>query len=143
MSIDMLTRHDVIVQSPTNSCQDAAALMRARNVGCVVIVRDEEPVGIITDRDLVTRVMALGRDPARVLLQEVMSPSPIFVSHNRNLSEVIETMRELGVRRLPVVDAQNRLKGIIAADDVLMHLSHALGALGQAIQRELRSSPDA
>ena len=137
MTIDAMIRRDVVVQSPTSSCQQAAALMKERNVGCVVVVQDEEPVGIVTDRDLVTRVMALGRDPARVLLQEIMTASPAFLSHKRDLNDVIETMRELGVRRLPVVDAQNRLRGIIAIDDVLMHLSQQLGALGQAIQREL------
>jgi len=137
MTIDALVRRDVVVLSPTSSCQQAAALMRDRNVGCVVVVQEEEPVGIVTDRDLVTRSMAPGRDPARTLLQEIMSPSPIFLSQKRNLNDVVETMRELGIRRLPVVDAQNRLKGIIAIDDVLIELSHQLGALGVAIQREL------
>ena len=141
MNIDALVRLDVVVLSPTNSCQQAAVLMRDRNIGCVVVVRDEEPIGMVTDRDIVTRVVAAGGDPARSLLQEVMSPSPIFLSQESDLTDVVETMREFGVRRLPVVDAQNRLKGIIAIDDVLIQLSQQLGALGHAVQRELGSGP--
>lgn len=142
MSLDKLISRHVVVRAPTSSCRDAAEIMRERNVGCVVVVQDDEPVGIVTDRDLVLRVMADGRDPARVLLQEVMSPSPIFLSEKRELSEVIDTMRELGIRRLPVVDGENRLKGIISIDDVLMHLSREVGAVGQAIQRELGAAPN-
>lgn len=74
MTIDALVRRDVVVLSPTSSCQQAAALMRDRNVGCVVVVQDEEPVGIVTDRDLVTRVLAAGRDHVPRALE--LTPPP-------------------------------------------------------------------
>lgn len=137
MSLDKLINRDVVAQLPTHSCREAAEIMRERNVGCVVVVEDEEPVGIVTDRDLVVRVMAEGRDPSGVLLREIMSESPIFLSEKRDLGEVIDTMRELGVRRVPVVDAKHRLRGILSIDDVLMHLSREVAGVGQAIQREL------
>ena len=141
MSMHTLIRRHVVVQPPTATCYDAAELMRDRNVGSIVVVENQQPLGLVTDRDLVTRVIADKRDPAQVLLREVMSPSPIFLSHRRSVDEAVETMRDLGVRRLPIVDDQNRVVGILSLDDLLVHLGAQLNALGQAIQRELGPPP--
>jgi predicted transcriptional regulator len=137
MSIEKLMHKDPIVQLPTASCHSAAELMRDESVGSIVVVEDEEPVGVVTDRDLVTRVMAANRDPREVTLREVMSVAPIFLSKQRSLDEAVNTMKEFGVRRLPVVDGHNRPIGVLSLDDVLIHLAHQLSALGQAVEREL------
>jgi CBS domain-containing protein len=137
MSLDQLMRRPAVTQPPTASCYDAAELMRDRNVGSIVVVQDGSPQGIVTDRDLVTRIIASKRDAASVPLREVMSPSPIFLYQRRSLWEAIDTMRELGVRRLPVVDNDNRLAGIVSLDDILVHLSRQLAAVGQTVEREL------
>lgn len=140
MSIEKVMHPDPVVQPPTASCHDAAELMRDRNVGSIVIVEDDEPIGVVTDRDLVTRVMATRRASELVTLREVMSAAPIFLSKKRSLDDAVKAMKEFGVRRLPVVDAQNRPIGVLSLDDVLIHLTHQLSSLGEAVERELTRS---
>lgn len=136
VSIKPLVR-PVLTLLPSASCLDAARLMRKENVGSVVIARDGEPLGLITDRDLAMRVLADAQDPAAVRLGEVMTPDPIFISVRRSLDEAIVTMRNLGVRRLPVVNERGRLEGIVSMDDVLTHIARQIGQLGEVVQREL------
>jgi predicted transcriptional regulator len=66
-----------------------------------------------------------------------MSPNPVFISVRRNLDEAIATMRDLGVRRLPVVDENGHLEGIVSLDDILMRIARQVGQLGECVQREL------
>jgi CBS domain-containing protein/mannose-6-phosphate isomerase-like protein (cupin superfamily) len=122
---------------PDDSCLDAAQLMRSENIGSVVIARDGEPLGLVTDRDLAMRVLADAQDPVVVRLSEIMSPHPVFISVKRSLDEAIITMRELGVRRLPVVDERGHLAGIVSLDDMLMRIGRQVGQLSECVQREL------
>jgi predicted transcriptional regulator len=66
-----------------------------------------------------------------------MSPNPIFLSHRRSFDDAVQTMRELGVRRLPIVDDDARVIGLVSLDDILMQVAAQLDALGRAVQREL------
>jgi CBS domain-containing protein len=111
--------------------------MRDENVGAVVVANGREPVGIVTDRDLALRVVAEQRAPSDVLIGAVMSTHPAFLAKRRNLDEVISTMRQLGVRRLPVVDDAGNIDGILSLDDVLMLLARQLGEIGEAVRAEL------
>lgn len=140
ISIESLVRRPVKTLPPLASCVDAARLMRDANIGSVVVADDREPLGVITDRDLTLRVLAEGRDPTAVRIRDVMSPYPVFLSIRRSLDEAIVTMRDLGVRRLPVVDEHGHLEGIVAMDDILAVIARQLGQLGEAVQREIASS---
>lgn len=137
MPIESLLRRPVCTLPPETPCREAAQLLRDEGVGCVVVAEDERPLGIVTDRDLVVRVMATGLDPDKTRLREAMSPEPIFLTHERDLDQLLSTMRQQRVRRIPVVDAQGRLEGVIALDDLLPLLADQLGALADAIQGEL------
>jgi CBS domain-containing protein len=122
---------------PEDSCLEAAQLMRSANIGSIVIARDNEPVGLVTDRDLAMRVLADAQDPAALRLSEIMSPQPIFISVRRSLDEAIATMRDVGIRRLPVVDENGELAGIVSLDDILICIARQVGQLGECVQREL------
>jgi CBS domain-containing protein len=111
--------------------------MRDENVGAVVVANGREPIGIVTDRDLAVRVVAEQRAASDVPLASIMSTHPAFLATRRTLDEVISTMRQLGVRRLPVVDDAGNLDGILSLDDVLMLLARELGELGEAVRAEL------
>lgn len=137
MALEILIRRPVRTLPPTATCTEAAELMRSANVGAVVVAQGTEPRGIITDRDLTTRVMAERRDPATVQLREVMSSFPVFISNTRSLGDAIHTMHKFGVRRLPVVDESGQLDGLVSMDDLLMLMGRQLGELGEAIMREL------
>jgi len=139
MSIAELINPNVETLPRSATCVDAARLMRGQNIGSVVVANDREPVGVLTDRDLAVRVMAEARDPAKVRVEDVMSPHPIFLSVRRSLDEAIATMRDLGVRRLPVVNDGGRLAAVISLDDILARIARQVGQLGEAIQREIQA----
>src|SRR4051812_41966045 len=72
---------------PDDNCLEAAQLMRAENIGSVVVTRNDELLGLVTDRDLAMRVLADAQDPAAVRLSEIMSPNPVFISVKRSIDE--------------------------------------------------------
>jgi len=101
-----------------------AERMRKRNVGTVVVIdRARHPVGIVTDRDLVTRVLAERRDPAATAVGDVMTKSPTTVTAHGAPRLALELMRDGGFRRLPVVDPEGRLVGVLSLDDVVRTLA--------------------
>ncbi len=135
MAIEHLIRRPVKTLGPNASCKEAALLMRDENIGAVVVEEDGRPLGVVTDRDLVVRVVAAGRDPQRVRLSEIMSGDPIFVSGARGLDQVIAAMRDGAVRRVPIVDAEGRLRGLVSLDDLLVLLAGQLGDLSEAVRK--------
>jgi CBS domain-containing protein len=138
MSIESLLRRPVCTLPPDASCREAAQLLRDEGVGCVVVSEEDRPRGIVTDRDLVVRVMAAGLDPANTPLREVMSGEPVFLARDRSVQQVFATMREQCVRRIPVVDAEGRLEGVLSLDDLLLLLADELGDLAEAVRGELK-----
>ena len=141
MSISELVKRPVETLPPHAACIDAALLMRDQRVGSVIVAENKRPLGIVTDRDLSIRVMAERRDPARVPLKEVMSGYPVYLSQDSTLDDAVRTMREMGVRRIPVVDKEGRLDGVLSLDDVLMVLGRQFGLLSEAIGVELGAAP--
>jgi CBS domain-containing protein len=135
--IESLLRRPVCTLPPEATCQEAAQVLRDERVGCVVVAEDERPLGIVTDRDLVLRVMAAGREPGKTPLREVMSAEPVFLTKERGFDQLLATMRQQGVRRVPVVDEAGRLEGVVSFDDLLPLLSDQLGELAEAIREEL------
>jgi CBS domain-containing protein len=140
MPIEGLIKRPVQSLPPDASCADAARLMRDENVGSIVVAREGRPLGMVTDRDLAVRVVAEGVDPKRIPIREIMSGEPIFLSGERDIAQVIAAMRDLGVRRIPVVDAEGLLSGVVSLDDLLLLLGDQLAGLTQCIRREIDGS---
>jgi CBS domain-containing protein len=100
-----------------------AERMRQRNVGTLVVIdREDRVVGIVTDRDLVVRVIAGRRDPAETTVGDVMTPDPTTVTQHGARDIALLLMKDGGFRRLPVVDDQRRLLGVVSLDDVVRTL---------------------
>jgi CBS domain-containing protein len=137
MAIDRLIHRPVLTLSPDATCEEAAQLMRDENVGAVVVAEKGRPLGVVTDRDLVVRVMAAGDDADDVPLRKVMSGQPIFLGDQRNVDQVIATMRDQGIRRVPIVDAGGQLEGLLSLDDLLLLLSDQLGGLADTVRAEI------
>jgi CBS domain-containing protein len=85
----------------------------------------------------VVRVIATGQDPAKLGVGDVMSRKPIFVLQTRDVADVLELMRDLAVRRIPVVDEDHKLVGVVALDDVILALSSELAAVADTIRKEM------
>jgi CBS domain-containing protein len=114
--------------------QGAAMLMRKHHVGDLVVVEpngERVPVGILTDRDIVVSVIALGLDPASLLVGDIMSDDLLTTSENDDVYETIERMRYRGIRRVPVVNSAGGLTGIVSADDLLEFLAEEMGELSR------------
>jgi CBS domain-containing protein len=97
---------------------DAARIMRDENVGSLPLVEGGRLVGTVTDRDIVVRVIADGRDPQSVSVGEIASRDLVTVDPQQNLDEALRLMAQHQVRRIPVVEEDGRLVGVVAQADV-------------------------
>lgn len=116
---------------------EIARLMREGHVGSVVVVDDaSRPVGIVTDRDLVVEVLAAELDPRTVNVDEIMAIELVTAREDDDALDTLKRMRRAGVRRVPVVDAQGRLTGLVALDDLLEVAGGAIDDVLVAIRSE-------
>lgn len=132
--------HGAIVAELGESAATAARRMRDFRVGCVVVVRDARPVGIVTDRDLAVRVVAEGRDPDKTLISEIVTYEAATVPRDAGVETAVRLMSERGVRRLPIVTEDGRVTGIVTADDLTVLLTGLLGDLGAGIRDNVDAS---
>jgi CBS domain-containing protein len=121
--------------------------MRERNVGCLVVVDPGgvyggwRPVGLLSDRDIVTNVFARDCDPRSMVVEEVMARNPVIVWGNTSVDDAMQRMRAAGVRRVPVVDDRGCLTGILALDDIFDHLAQRTPCAVTPIRQDLRPEP--
>lgn len=131
----------VVTASERETLFDAAKKMWDQGVGTVVIVDEEQvPIGIITDRDVAMKGVALN-DPTWAPLKETMAQDIVVLHQDRDLFEAIRIMREQGVRRIPVVDDDGRLAGVISLDDMMMLLGKEAAHLSGAVAYGLGAGP--
>jgi len=141
MSIRQICKRAVVTIGRESDVAAAARLMRDEHVGYLVVtgVPNGRPIGVLTDRDIVLKVTARGRNPENVKVSDVMTSDPLVADLNADIGDTLRRMREIGVRRVPVVDGQGRLAGVVALDDVIDHLFAQLAAVAGAIRTEQRS----
>lgn len=102
---------------------EVARMMRKDDIGAVPVGRDDRLVGMLTDRDIVLRVVAAGRDPEKTRAADVMTPSIVYCRTTETVEDAIHLMTQKGIRRLPVLDDRKRLVGMLSLGDV----AHAAG----------------
>jgi CBS domain-containing protein len=140
MRIKDICSRVVVVAEPSTDLRQAARLMRDHHVGALVVVEATDggrrPIGIVTDRDIVVAVVAAADvQPEAVSVGEVMSRNLVVAAEDVGVFEAVDLMQDNGTRRLPVVDSDQRLVGIITLDDVLRMVAGELTALAIAAQR--------
>jgi len=99
---------------------EAARYMMEHNVGAVPVLRNGDLTGILSERDIMNRVVAVGRTPGTTAVSEVMTANPRAVNADESIEECLFIMREFGFRHLPIVEGKE-LKGLVSLRDVLMH----------------------
>jgi CBS domain-containing protein len=129
--IESITLRRVISLGSTASVREAAGVMTRANCGSVLIIEPPDLLlGIVTERDLMTRVLARGLDPEGTTVREVMTPSPVCVSPEMRVSDAVVIMIEKGFRHLPILAPGARILGVFSVRDAL---PREIGtALGQA-----------
>lgn len=115
-----------------DSIVEAAKVMRGEDSGIVPIVDGDRLVGVLTDRDIVTRVIAAEKDPKLVKVEEIASQNLVTVDPDQGLDEALRLMAHHQVRRLPVVEEDGKLIGIVAQADVARHA--ALNGVGEVVR---------
>ena len=103
---------------PDNTLVEAAGLMRELDVGALPVCEGDRLEGIVTDRDIVLRATADGRDPNSMLVREVMSHSIVHIFADQEVEEAVHLMEDCQVRRLPVLSRAKRLVGIVSLGDI-------------------------
>jgi CBS domain-containing protein len=137
MSVGRICIREVDTAIFDETAATAAERMHQRAVGTLVVVNDaSQPIGIITDRDLVTRVMAPGRLATETLLRDVMTAAPRTVSEHDSIESALSLMRSGNFRRVPVVDENKKLVGLVTLDDILMLLAEEFGDIGKLLEHE-------
>ena len=146
MAIGEICSREVLFARRGTTVKAAAALMRESHLGSLVVVDETNgkriPSGILTDRDIVVAVVALGLNPDVIQVGDVMSQELLAVREDAGVAETVELMRLKGVRRLPVTDDSGALVGIVAADDILTLLAEEMSALAKMISREHKREKD-
>lgn len=141
MSAGEYCNRDVVVAEKTESVREAINLMRSNHVGDVVVIEKRDdlivPVGILTDRDIVVEILAEDVDLDAVNVGDVMSYQLVTVNEETKLLDVIKLMRIKGIRRLPVVNKQGGLEGILSVDDLLELVVEQLTDIVSLVSNEI------
>jgi CBS domain-containing protein len=137
MSVGRICAREVDLAEEHEPLQAAAERMHARNVGSLVVLNEaKEPVGILTDRDLVVKGVARGLNPYEAVVSEVMTPCPAAVQEETPIEEALRLMRSGGFRRVPVVNGEGKLAGLVSLDDILELLAEEFQEIGGLLSKE-------
>jgi len=115
---EVMTR-DVQTISTQDTVQRAAQLMDALNVGAIPVVDDGKLVGMVTDRDITVRSVAVGQDPTSTRVNDVMSTDVRTCTVDQSVEDVLAQMADVQIRRVPVLDENGRIIGIVSLGDVI------------------------
>jgi CBS domain-containing protein len=143
MTVGEICNRNVVVAPKTEMIVDAAKRMRTSHVGDLVVIENRNgrhfPIGMVTDRDIVISVVAGDPDHINYLLvSDVMSNDLITAREHESIEAALKKMEEHGVRRLPIVDADGALIGILTLDDILQYLTGQQSELVALVAREQR-----
>ncbi|MCR4400746.1 MAG: CBS domain-containing protein [Syntrophomonadaceae bacterium] len=136
MSIAAICRKEVMTAKPETSLREVAKLMEAGNVGCVVVVSEGKPVGIITDRDMVLKALIPGRDLETTEARRIMSTDIITFAESMGTMQALEKARGKAARRFPVVDEGGLLVGIVTLDDIIGQVACKLSMVASILGQE-------
>lgn len=118
MKVNEIITHDPEVIRPETALIEAAQKMKSLDIGMLPVCDGDRLVGVITDRDIAVRGVAQGYDPKTARVQEVMTPEVIYCFDDEDVKDVAKKMEEKQVRRLPVLNREKRLVGIVSLGDL-------------------------
>ena len=136
MSLGTLIARKVVTVDPQESLSKAAHLMEQENVGAIVVVERDRPVGILTDRDLALAICLHGAKPFEAVQTRMTCPVDT-IRDDEGVYNATQKMMELAVRRLPVVDHLGQLVGLLSLDDLLSLLSRELRNVAAGVRAEV------
>ncbi|HSG31838.1 MAG TPA: CBS domain-containing protein [Thermodesulfobacteriota bacterium] len=136
MSISSFCNKEVICVEMGTSIEQVGNLMEEKNIGCVVVIDSGKPCGLVTDRDILIRVINRGLSPAETYVDDVMSELVMTLDEDMGLHEALEKVKGMSVRRFPVTDKSGNLKGIVTLDDIIYLLGKEMYDVASIIKSE-------
>ena len=140
MSIANVCTRDIVTLERDDTVLHAAKLMRQHHVGDVLVVKKKhdqlEPIGIVTDRDVVVEIVAPGLDPNVITVGDIMQPNLFTINEDAGVFDAIKLMANKGVRRLPVVNQDGALVGIITMDDLFLMMAKEFCSFAKLLTKE-------
>ena len=133
MNLNELFRTEVVTVESGSSIASAARAMQGKNVGAVVVVQDKKPFGMVTDRDIALRC-GTGEVSIDTPVNAIMSSPVVTIWNDQGIFNATQYLRGHKIRRLPIVDRQDRLVGILTADDLLGMLARESLNVAQAFE---------
>ncbi len=140
MKVSEIMSRKLVVVSPADTVKSAANAMRSSNVGILPVLSEDRMIGIITDRDIVIRVVADGKSPAECEVGDVMTEEIHYCLDDDDIEEVARRLGEQRIRRMPVLDRNNRPVGLISLDDIAIHADWGR-TVAEALRRIAAPSP--
>jgi len=140
MRVSLLATREVATIDAAASIALAARTMRNQHAGALVVTSEGQdpprPIGIITDRDIVVSVVAVGLDPSAITAGDIMAEQLYVAGQGDDAFSTIRQMRLLGVRRAPIVDDTGKLMGIFTVDDFIAYLGREINEVSSLIAAE-------
>lgn len=140
MQVGEICTREVVCADTETTIAAAAKLMRQYHIGDVIVTREDQgrriPLGIVTDRDVVLGVVAPELNPATLTVGDIMGLELITAEESEDVFDAIQRMRNKGVRRMPIVQADGSLAGILSLDDIIEVLAEEMNQLARLISRE-------
>ena len=124
---------EVVTTEPDATVRGVSETMEEEDVGSVEVLEDDEPVGILTDRDVTVRCVARGTDPDTTTVGDLMTEDLVTINAHDGIDELIETLDAASVRRMPVVDG-DEIAGIVTLDDIAVLISVELGSISEEME---------
>ena len=118
---DCMGIKEIVQATPETNLQQIAELMNQNHVGCIPVCNQEEIVGLVTDRDIVTRAVAASLDCLNTKVSDIMNTKIIKTTPDTDIDEALETMKKNQIRRLPVIE-NNKIIGILSMGDIAVTL---------------------
>ncbi len=140
MQVGEICTREVVCADTETTIAAAAKLMRQYHIGDVIVTREDHgrriPLGIVTDRDVVLGVVAPELNPATLTVGDIMGLDLITADESEDVFDAIQRMRNKGVRRMPIVQADGSLAGILSLDDIIEVLAEEMNQLARLVSRE-------
>lgn len=135
MTVGNLGPEDVVTAQPDDFIEDVSNQLETENVGALVVTDGEEPVGLVTDRDIALTVGDV-EDVASKPVREIMTDDPVTLQEDEEVIEVSRTIDEAGVRRIPIVDEEGNLTGLVSLDDLVATIGEQLDNVADTIEAQ-------
>jgi CBS domain-containing protein len=136
MDVGSLCRNRAITIGTRADLVDAARLMRESHLGFLVVMDEQQPLGVLTDRDIVLEAVAADIDPHAVTVGDAMTRDPVTVRSTDDIDAALLALRTAGVRRAPIVGPDGGVAGVLSVDDVLEHVAGQLATVTESLRHE-------